>query len=388
MNIDFTFENPTRIHFGRTAMTHLADELALYGPNVMLAYGKNSIKQTGLYDKVMATLNACGKRVCELPGINSNPRYSQLLDGCRLVKECNVDLILAVGGGSVIDCSKAIACSAWCDDDPWEHYWVKNLPVPTKVVPVGTILTMTGTASEMNSGSVITNETLKIKAGHQFPMSVACPRFSILNPEFTFSVPKNQMVSGIFDIFSHLMEQYFGGDDDCVSDYLLEGDMLALISASRKALANPHDYEARSNIMWAATMGLNKILAVSKVQDWEVHQIEHQVGAYCDCPHGIGLAIVSIPYYKFIMPYGLHRFVRYAKNVWHVDPTDKSDEQIATEGIDCLSRFIDELGIPRRLSEVGCTEEMLPLIAESVNKIGGYHTPTTAEVLELLSSCL
>lgn len=387
MNIDFTYQNPTRIHFGRTAMNHLADELALCGENVMLVYGKNSIKKTGLYDTVLNTLRQCGKTVCELAGINSNPRYTQVLDGCRLVRENNVDLILAVGGGSVIDCSKAIACSAWCDDDPWEHYWVKNLPVPSKVVPVGTILTMTGTASEMNSGSVITNEALKKKEGHIFPMEVACPKFSILNPEFTYSVPKTQMVSGIFDIFSHLMEQYFGGDDDCVSDYLLEGDMMALISASRKALVNPQDYEARSNIMWAATMGLNKILAVSKKQDWEVHQIEHQVGAYCDCPHGIGLAIVSIPYYKLIMPYGLHRFVRFAKNVWHVDTAGKSDEQVAAEGIECLSRFIDELGIPRHLSEVGCTEDMLPLIAESVNKIGGYHVPTTEEVLAILREC-
>jgi alcohol dehydrogenase YqhD (iron-dependent ADH family) len=248
-------------------MNHLVDELALYGKNVMLVYGKNSIKKTGLYDTVMETLKHCGKSVCELAGINSNPRYTQVQEGCRLVRENDVDLILAVGGGSVIDCSKAIACSAWCDDDPWEHYWVKNLSVPTKVVPVGTILTMTGTASEMNAGSVITNESLKKKEGHIFPMEVASPRFSILNPEFTYSVPKTQMVSGIFDIFSHLMEQYFGGDDDCVSDYLIEGDMLALISASRKALVTPHDYEARSNIMWAATMGLNKILAVSKRQD-------------------------------------------------------------------------------------------------------------------------
>lgn len=387
MNIDFTFHNPTRIHFGRTAMEHLPEELRQYGPRVLLVYGKGSIKREGIYDAVMRCLNDTGKQVVELSGINSNPRYSQVLEGCRLVRKQQTDLILAVGGGSVIDCCKAIAAGAYCDDDPWLHFWDNNGALPSHVVPLGTVLTMAGTASEMNSGSVITNESIKIKAGHHFPMTECCPRFSILNPLFTLSVPRKQMVSGIFDIFSHLMEQYFGGDDDCVSDYLLEGAMQALISAARKAIADPNDYEARSNIMWCATMGLNKILAVSKKQDWEVHQIEHQIGAYCDCPHGIGLAIISAAYYRNLYPYALHRFVRYAQTVWHINPEGKSPEAIAAEGIDRLSDFIDELGIPRHLSDVGCTESMLPLIAESCNKIGDYHAPTTAEVLEILKKC-
>lgn len=384
MNIDFTFHNPTRIHFGRTAMDHLPEELKLYGPRVLLVYGKGSIKREGIYDAVIQCLRDTGKEVVELSGINSNPRYTQVQEGCRLVREHEADLILAVGGGSVIDCCKAIAAGTYCDDDPWQHYWVNNAPVPARVVPIGTVLTMAGTASEMNSGSVITNEALKIKAGHHFPMSTCTPRFSILNPLFTLTVPRMQMVSGIFDIFSHLMEQYFGGDDDCVSDYLLEGAMLALVSAARKALADPMDYEARSNIMWCATMGLNKILAVSKKQDWEVHQIEHQVGAYCDCPHGIGLAVISEAYYRNLAPYALHRFVRCAQTVWHVNPAGKAPEAVAAEGIDRLGDFINELGIPRHLSEVGCTEEMLPLIAESCNKIGDYHVPTTEEVLAIL----
>lgn len=387
MNIDFTYQNPTRIHFGRTAMNHLPNELALYGPNVLLIYGKNSIKKNGLYDQVMEQLNAAGKNVCELPGINSNPRYSQVLEGGRLVREHQIDLILAVGGGSVIDCAKGVAAAAYCEGDAWQKYWKNGEKVEGPVVPIGTILTMTGTASEMNSGSVITNEELKIKQGRIFPVDKFNPKFSILNPELTMTVPQYQMVSGIFDIFSHLMEQYFGGDDDNVSDYLLEGDMLALISASRAAMKNPMDYEARSNIMWCATMGLNKILSVGKVQDWEVHQIEHQLGAYTDCAHGIGLAIVSVPYYRHIYRYGLHRFVRYAKNIWHVDPTGKSDEQIAEEGINCLSNFIAELGIPQTLRDVGATEEMLPLIAESTNKTGGYHVPDSGEVLAILKEC-
>lgn len=387
MNIDFTFQNPTRIHFGRTALTHLPEELRYYGPNVLLAYGRNAIKQNGLYDEIVALLKAEGKQVCELSGIKSNPTYAQVLEGCRVVRENKVDLILAVGGGSVIDCCKSIAAGAYCPDDPWEYYWERHQPLVEHVVPLGAVLTMAGTASEMNAGSVITNEEKKRKSGYHYPEDKVCPRFSILNPEYTFSVPRYQMVSGIFDVFSHLMEQYFSGDDDCVSDYLLEGDMMALVSAARVALRDPNDYEARSNIMWCATMGLNKILAVSKTQDWEVHQIEHQLGVYTDCAHGVGLAIVSIPYYRHIYRYGLHRFVRYAKNVWKVDPQGKSDEQVALEGIDCLDAFIRELGIPQRLRDVGATAEMLPLIAESTNKIGGYHVPDTAEVLQILQEC-
>ncbi|MBR6160458.1 MAG: iron-containing alcohol dehydrogenase [Bacteroidales bacterium] len=387
MNLDFTFQNPTRIHFGRTAMQHLPEEIRKYGPNVLLVYGKNSIKKNGLYDEVMRILHENGKNVVELPGIKSNPTYAQMMEGARLVREHHADLILAVGGGSVVDCSKGISASAYCEGDPWVRYWENGEPVTNLVVPVGTILTMTGTASEMNGGSVITHEDKKLKLGRVFPLEELAPKFSILNPEFTFSVPQYQMVSGIFDIFSHLMEQYFSGDDDCVSDYLLEGDMLALISAARKAVKDPHDYEARSNIMWCATMGLNKILALSKTQDWEVHMIEHQLGAYTDCAHGIGLAIISVPYYRYIYKYGMHRFVRYAKNIWHVDPTGKSDEQIALEGIQALSDFIAEMGIPQTLREVGATEEMLPAIAESTIKCGGYYVTTTEDVLAILKAC-
>ncbi len=387
MNIDFTYQNPTRIHFGKSAMQYLPEELALYGKNVLLLYGRNSIKASGLYDAVMSGLQKAGKKVVELPGIKSNPTYAQVLQGAQLVREHQVDLILAVGGGSVIDCAKGISASAYCKQDPWTLYWEQQAPLANPVVPIGTILTMTGTASEMNGGSVITNDDKKLKLGRVFPLETMAPKFSILNPEFTYTVPQYQMISGIFDIFSHLMEQYFGGNDDCVSDYLLEGDMLALISAARAALKNPRDYEARSNIMWCATMGLNKILAVSKEQDWEVHMIEHQLGAYTDCAHGIGLAIISVPYYRAVYKYGLHRFVRYAKNIWHVNPEGKSDEQVALEGIDCLSKFIQELGIPQTLREVGATEAMLPLIAESTIKGGGYHVVTTEEVLEILKAC-
>ncbi len=386
MKFDFTYHNPTKIYFGKTAMDGLENELARFGENVLLVYGKASIKKIGLYDKVMKALMETNKKVTELSGIKPNPSYSQVLQGARLVRENNIDLILAVGGGSVIDCSKAISAAAYCEGDPWEKYWEKALPLENKIIPIGAILTMTGTASEMNGGSVITNEEKMIKAGRVFPSEMN-PSFSILNPEFTYTVPRIQMVSGIFDIMSHLMEQYFSGDDDNVSDYLIEGTMKAVIASAYKALENPCDYEARSNIMWAATMGLNKILGVSKEQDWHVHAIEHQVGAYTDCPHGIGLAVVSIPYYKHIYKYGLNKFVRFAKEVWGVSADGKTDDEIALEGIDALAKFIKNLGIPTTLRELGVTEDMLPKIAYSTGSRAGYKKITQTEVLEILKEC-
>ena len=387
MLYDFSYQNPTRIHFGKNAINKLASELKAYGQNILLVYGKASIKKIGLYDQVINILQAEGKHVVELAGINANPRYTQLLEGARLVREHNIDLILAVGGGSVIDCAKGIACAAYAEGDVWQCYYVNQERVNNPVVPVASILTMAGTGSEMNGGSVITNEETKEKIGRVYPLEIASPKFSILNPEYTYSVPKYQMISGIFDVFSHLMEQYFSGDDDCTSDYLLEGLMLSLISASRKAIVNQEDYEARSNIMWCATMGLNKILGLSKTQDWEVHMIEHQLGAYTDCAHGIGLAIISPAYYRYIYRDGMHKFVRYAKVVWGVEDHGQGDEAIALEGIKRLETFIAKLGIPATLREVGTTEEMLPLIANSTIPGGGYKQLNAEDILAILKAC-
>ena len=383
---DFTYYNPTKIYFGKTSLNNLEAELKNYGKNVLLVYGKNSIKKIGLYDEVIKTLEKSGKNVVELAGINANPRYSQVLEGGRLVRENNVDLILAVGGGSVIDCSKAISVSAYAKGDPWKRYWIDFEPVDNKLVPVGAILTMTGTASEMNGGSVITNEDEKIKTGRVFDASVN-PKFSILNPEYTYSVPERQMVSGIFDIFSHLMEQYFSGDDDNTTDYVIEGVIKSLIKSARVAKKDPRKYEARSNIMWCATLGLNTITGVSKTQDWEVHMIEHQLGAYTDCPHGLGLAVISVPYYRYIYKYGLDKFVRYAENVWGVSAAGKTKEEVALEGIDKLAEFIKEMGIPVTLRELGATEEMLPLIAKTTVKGGGYKQMDENDILTVLKEC-
>ena len=383
MIYDFTYYNPTKIYFGKGALSNLTEELKNYGKTVLLVYGKGSIKKIGLYDQVVAILKEAGKEIFELAGINPNPRYAQVLEGARLVREGQVDLILAVGGGSTIDCAKAISVSAYCEGDPWTKYWMNREDVTHPIVPVGSILTMTGTASEMNGGSVITHEELKIKRGRVFPANVN-PKFSILNPEYTYSVSKYQMTSGIFDIMSHLMEQYFSGEDDNVTDYLIEGVLENLIGATRKALCDSTDYEARSNIMWCATVALNRITGLSKTQDWEVHNMEHQVGAYTDCAHGVGLAILSVPYYRHIYSYGLDKFVRFARKVWKVNEEGKSKEEIALAGIQALGAFIQEMGIPTTLREVGVSEEMLPLIAKSTIQGGGYKVLTEAEILKIL----
>lgn len=385
MKFDFTYYNPTRIHFGKDALKHLPEELEGYGKTVLLVYGKGSVKKSGLYDKISAILADCGKTVVELPGVKSNPTYKQLLEGAKLVRENKVDLILAVGGGSVIDCAKGISLSAYCEGDPWQRYWINFEEVNNPIVPMGSVLTMAGTGSEMNGGSVITNEDEMIKNGRGYGANVY-PKFSILNPEYTYTVPQYQMVSGIFDTMSHLMEQYFSGDDDNTTDYLIEGLLDSLIVSARAALKNPQDYEARSNIMWTATVALNTLTGLSKAQDWEVHMIEHQLGAYTDCAHGIGLAIVSVPYYKHIYKYGIDKFVRFAKKVWGVDTSGMTKDEAALAGIENLAGFIKELGIPTALKEIGTTEEMLPKIAESSVLGGGYKQLSANDILDILKA--
>ena len=386
MKFDFQYYNPTKIYFGKSALDNLSGELANYGEKVLLVYGKNSIKKSGLYDKIIGILSGAGKKVTELSGIKANPSYAQLLKGAELVRENNIDLILAVGGGSVIDCSKGISVSAYCEGDPWQRYWVNFEDVDNKIVPVGSVLTMAGTGSEMNGGSVITNEDKMIKNGRVFPADVY-PKFSILDPEYTYTVPEYQMVSGVFDTMSHLMEQYFSGDDDNTTDYIIEGVMRSLINSARAALKDREDYEARSNIMWCATIGLNTLTGVSKEQDWEVHMIEHQIGAYTDCAHGAGLAVVSTPYYKYICRDGLDKFVRFAENVWGIDTAGMAKEDAALAGINSLTEFIKELGLPLTLRELGATEDMLPKIAESTIPGGGYKKLNAEDILEILKAC-
>jgi alcohol dehydrogenase YqhD (iron-dependent ADH family) len=385
MNLDFTYKNPTTIYFGKKALDNLKHELAKYGDTILLAYGKGSIKKMGLYDQVIAILQESGKKVVELTGIMPNPTYEKVAEGAKLVRENNVDLILAVGGGSVIDCAKGISVAAYCQEDAWTKYWLQFKPVDNTIVPVASILTLAGTGSEMNGGSVITNDAMKLKMGRVFPAEVN-PVFSILNPEFTFTLPKYQMVSGIFDMMSHLMEVYFSGEDDVTSDYLIEGLLRSIIHSARVAVQNPENYEARSNLMWSSTLAMNPLMGLSKPSDWQVHMIEHQLGAYTDCAHGMGLAAISLPYYRAICPYGLDRFARFATQVWGIDADGKTKEECAFAGIDALEAFTTECGIVTNLKDLGATEEMLPEIAQSTILLGNYKKLTTEEVLEILKA--
>ena len=385
---NFTYCNPTKLYFGQNALDNLGEELKRYGQTVMLVYGGGSIKRNGIYDRVVSILRNCGKRIVEDPGVMPNPTVEKLYEGCRIAKENRVDLILAVGGGSVCDYSKAVSVSAYCEGDPWEKYFVRFEDVDNAIIPVGCVLTMAGTGSEMNGGSVITNHSQKLKIGHVFGENVF-PKFSVLNPEFTFTLPKYQMVAGFFDIMSHILEQYFSGTDDNTSDYIMEGLLRSLIHSAEIAVQNPTDYEARSNIMWIATWALNTLVAKGKATDWEVHMIGQAVGAHTDATHGMTLSAVSLAYYRHILPYGLPKFRRYAVNVWNVSPEGKTDEAVAREGLEAMERWMRMLGLVMNIRELGATEEMLEGIADStlINQ-GGYKALTRQDVLEILRESL
>ncbi|OUM57962.1 hypothetical protein PIROE2DRAFT_16885 [Piromyces sp. E2] len=384
MKYDFDYYNPTKIYFGKNSLDNLEVELKNYGKKILLVYGGGSIKKNGIYDKVITILKKCDKEVFECSGVLPNPTLIKMLEGAKIIRDNTIDLVLAVGGGSVIDCAKGMSAAAYYEgDDVFKSYWVKGEPIKHKIVPLATVLTMVGTGSEMNNGSVITDTENKIKN----PAPLFNPDFSILNPEYTFTISKYQMVSGIFDIMSHLMEQYFSGDDDNTSDYFIEGIYKSVIHSARVAVQNPLDYEARSNIMWCATMVLNGIAGKSKTQDWEVHMIEHQLGALTDCAHGMGLCAIYMPYYRYIYQFGLDKFVRFAKEIWGVDDTGKTKEQVALEGIDCMEKFAKECGMVTTLKELGATPEMLPKIANTCILGGGYKKVTPEEVLEILKQC-
>ena len=385
---NFSYCNPTRLYFGEDSLNYLHDELSKYGPTVMLCYGSGSIKKNGIYDQVMDILKASGKTVVEDAGVMPNPTVEKLYEGCCLAKENNVDFILAVGGGSVCDYAKAVSVSVYCEEDPWEKYYLKMEDVSCKIVPVGCVLTMVGTGSEMNGGAVITNHSQKRKIGHVFGDQVF-PKFAILNPRYTFTLPKYQMVAGFYDIFNHITEQYFSGEDDSTSDYIAEGLMRSLVHSSRIAVKNPEDYEARSNIMWTATWALNTLIAQGKSTDWMVHMIGQSIGAYTDATHGMTLAAVSLPYYRHICPYGLKKFCRFAVNVWNVDAAGKTEEEVAAEGLSRMESWMKEIGLVMNITQLGVREEMLEGIADGTFIMqGGYHVLTHDEIVDILKESM
>lgn len=385
---NFEYCNPTKLYFGKNALGGLEGELKKYGKNVLLVYGGGSIKKNGIYDSVIKILKESGKEIREVSGVMPNPTYAKLLEGAKAAKEFGADLILAVGGGSVCDYSKGVSVAAYCEDDVWEKYYERFEEPECKIIPVGCVLTMVGTGSEMNGGSVITNTDKKMKVGQVFGENVF-PKFAILNPEYTFTLPKYQMTAGFFDIMSHIMEQYFSGSDDNTSDYIMEGLMRSLIHSSRIAVKNPLDYEARSNIMWTATWALNTLVAMGKDTDWEVHMIGQAISAHTDATHGMTLAAVSLPYYKMIMQYGLDKFKRFAVNVWGVSEEGKTDEKTALEGLNAMESWMRELGLVLNAGELGLKPDMLEAVADSTLIMqGGYKVLSREDVIKVLEDSL
>ena len=385
---NFSYHNATKLYFGPDSLNYLNEELPKYGKTVQLIYGGGSIKKNGVYDAVVAILKANGKTIVEDGGVMPNPTIEKVRDGVQIARENGSEFLLAVGGGSCCDYAKAVAVSVNCPEDPWEKYYVRYEEPDCKILPVACVLTMAGTGSEMNGGSVITNHAIHRKAGHVFGQEVM-PKFSILNPKFTMSLPKRQMVAGIYDIFSHICEQYFSGEDDNTSDYLAEALMRSVIHSSRVAVRDPEDYEARSNIMWSATWALNTLISRGKTTDWMVHQLGHAVSAWTDATHGMTLAAVSLAYYRHIMPYGLAKFVRFATEVWKVDPAGKTDREIAEAGLAAMEQWMKELGVALHIGELGATAEMIEGIADSTNLLrGAYHRLTRAEVVQILTESL
>ena len=386
---NFKYHNPTKLYFGNQSLQFLNQELPEYGHNVVLIYGGGSIKKNGIYQAVRDILTKNNKNVVEISGVMPNPTLKKLYEGIDIARQHQADLLLAVGGGSVCDYAKAVAVSVHCDEDPWDKYFIRFEEPDCQLVPVGCVLTMAGTGSEMNAGSVITNSDTKQKIGHVFASEEVMPKFSILNPHYTMTVPEYQMKAGIYDIFNHICEQYFSSDDDTTSDYISEGLMRSVIHSSRIAIKNPQDYEARSNIMWTATWALNTLVACGKSSDWMVHMLGQAVGGYTNATHGMTLAAVSLPYYRHILPYGLPKFKRFAENVWGVQTACKTDEQVAQEGLACMEAWMKEIGVTMSIRELGADETMLDDLADATMILdGGYKKLGRQEIIEIFRESL
>ena len=382
MQGNFKYYNPTKLYFGEESLNYLKDELSNFGERVLLNYGSGSVKRNGIYDEVVAILREGGKTIIENPGVMSNPTLEKLHEGVRIARDNKVDWILALGGGSVCDYSKGVAASVNCPGDYWKEYWLEghNPEKGQQILPVACILTMAGTGSEMNGGCVITDAAKNFKTGHVFD-SRLMPKFSILNPRYTMTVPLDQMKAGIYDIMNHICEQYFSDFDDNTSDYISEGLMRSLIVASRAAVKDPQNYEARSNIMWTATWALNTLIKCGKTEDWMVHMIGHSLGAWTHAPHGYCLAACSMAYYRRAMEKGRAKFERFARNVWGVNT--------AEEGLEALKNWMLELGIPTTITEIGATPEMIDGIVSTTEIFpAGYLDLKPEDIKEILKESL
>ena len=382
----FTYSYPVKVYFGeKAAANNLALELAKVGPNVLLAYGGGSIKKNGVYDELMGILTESGKTVTEFTGIMSNPTYAKVQEGAVLAKEKNIDFILAVGGGSVIDCCKIISAQAKLDKDIWELEYTDQKQ-PTEFIPMGAVVTAFGTGAEMNNGAVITNEEKMLKSA----LWGAFYNFAILDPAYTMTMPMKQVISGAFDSLSHSMETYMGSPREVnLSDEINEATQRNIIRNIRATLKDPQDIQARSELIWAAAMAENGILKIGKVTDFQCHMLEHQLGAYTDCNHGQGLAVLHPSLYRHMMPEANRQFARMATEVWGIDPSGKTEAELAADFVDALADFIREIGLPTTFAEMDIPADTdYKAIADSTVLTGGCAKKfTKEELMEVLLEC-
>ena len=402
---DFSWECRTRVKFGKGCVReHLADfvrEFALPGRNIMIGYGGGSVKRNGAYDDAVSVLETLGysrdgnategNLIVEFPGSMSNPTLRRMREGAELAAQMDVGLIIGIGGGSVMDCCKAISVQAGYDGDAWEDFWMQGMPMTHDVIPCGVIVTMPATGSEVNGCAVLTNEDTHIKTDRDYP--AMNPVFALMDPSYTLTMPLRQLRAGTFDILSHIMETYFSYPvEDNPADDVSEGLMRGLIRDFRAAVADPEDYQARSNIMWAASLAENRIIKTGKTKDFQAHNMEHQLSAYTDCNHGEGLAVLHPAYYRHICMDGLGKFMRFAERVWGLCREDyESDEEFALAGVDALASFIKEMGLPTTLRDLGFGSDehkMLKEIADSCFISQGAFRPlTNEEVLDIYEEC-
>ena len=381
----FTYSYPVKVHFGdKVAADSLRTELKKYGRNVLFAYGGGAIKRVGIYDEIIAVLKEADKNIIEFSGIMPNPTYAKVQEGARLEKENKIDFILAVGGGSVIDCCKIVSAQAKLEEDIWDFEYTKG-GQPADFIPMGAVVTSFGTGAEMNNGAVITNEDKMVKS----PLWGAFYNFAVLDVGYTMTMPMKQVISGSFDTLSHCMETYFGSPRETnLSDEINEAVMRNVIKNMRATLKNPEDRFVRSELIWAAAMGENGILKLGKITDFQCHMLEHQLGAYTDCNHGHGLAVIHPVLYRHIYKNAVKQFAKFAVNVWGVNPDGKTEDKVALEGINALADFIKEVGLPTKFSEMDITDTDWKAIADTTIITGGCAKKLTAdELLEILEEC-
>jgi alcohol dehydrogenase len=385
---EYIYHNPTRLVFGKNQIKALKEELGRYGKKVLLVYGGGSIKRSGLYDEVMNELNQMGADVSELSGVEPNPRLSTVKNGIKICKENDIECLLAVGGGSVIDCTKAIAAGAKYDGDVWDLITLKAQP--QDALPFGTVLTLAATGSEMNSGSVITNWETQEKYGWGSPL--VFPKFSILDPTYTFTVPKDQTIYGIVDMMSHVLEQYFhNAENTPLQDRFAESILLTVMETAPKLLEDLEDYDLRETILYSGTMALNGTLQMGLRGDWGSHNIEHAVSAVYDIPHAGGLAILFPNWMRHNVDTNVKRFKQLAVRVFNVESDGRSDKEAALEGIDRLSAFWTSLGAPNSLADYDIDSSKLDLIAEKAmarGEFGNFSKQNKNDVLNILKMSL